>query len=56
MWKELLIATTGVLMACLLIALLPSLLEVGIGLLILSGLACLVTAICGYRHPRQNEA
>jgi len=56
MWKELLIATTGVLMACLLIALLPSLLEVGIGLLMLCGLAWLVSAICGYRHPDRSEA
>ena len=56
MLKEILTAALAIVAAWLLIALLPSLLEVGIGLMLLAGLLWLASTVCTCFKPRYREA
>ena len=56
MLKEILTAALAIVAAWLLIALLPSLFEVGIGLMLLAGLFWLASAICTGFKPCYREA
>lgn len=56
MLKEILIAALAIVAAWLLIALLPSLFEVGIGLMLLAGLLWLASVISTSFQPRHCEA
>ena len=56
MLKEILIVALAIIAAWLLIALLPSLFEVGIGLMLLAGLLWLASVVCTGFKPRQHEA
>ena len=56
MLKEILTAALAIVAAWLLIALLPSLFEVGIGLMLITGLFWLVSAISAGFQPRHCEA
>lgn len=56
MLKEISIVALAIVAAWLLIALLPSLLEVGIGLMLLAGLLWLASTVCTCFKPRYREA
>lgn len=56
MLKEILIAAPAIAAAWLLIALLPSLFEVGIGLMLLAGLLWLASVVHTAFKPRCHEA
>lgn len=56
MLKEISIVVLAIVAAWLLIALLPSLLEVGIGLMLLAGLLWLASTIYTCFKPRYREA
>lgn len=56
MSKEISIVVLAIVAAWLLIALLPSLLEVGIGLMLLAGLLWLASTVCTCFKPRYREA
>ena len=56
MLKEISIVALAIVAAWLLIALFPSLLEVGIGLMLLAGLLWLASTVCTCFKPRYREA